>query len=344
MAKMTAFQLVEWGKPPEFVDVEVPRPAPGEVLVKVAGVGLCHTDLHFLDDPPGSWPYAVPFTLGHENAGWVESLGGGVEDLSVGAPVAVVSIHSCGACSYCLRGQDNYCALGTTGRGYGEDGGLASYLVAPRRELIPLQTLDPVRVGPLTDAGATPYHAVKKVLPKLVPGSTAVVIGAGGLGGYAVQYLRRLTAAQVIAVDLLEARREQVLELGASAALASDGSTVEEVRRLTGGAGAAAVLDFVGSDATMAMALACGQPMGSIGIVGAGGGTARVAWDTAPLECEVFIPMGAPIAEVREVIAMAEAGELRMDTELFPFERTAEAYELFRSGELSGRAVVMPNS
>jgi propanol-preferring alcohol dehydrogenase len=182
------------------------------------------------------------------------------------------------------------------------------------------------------------------VLPKLVPGSTAVVIGAGGLGGYAVQHLRRLTAAQVIAVDLLEARREQALELGASAALASDGSTVEEVRRLTGGAGAAVVLDFVGSDATIAMALACGQPTGSIGIVGAGGGTARIAWDTAPLECDVFIPMGAPIAEVREVIAMAEAGQLRMDTELIPFERTAEAYELFRRGELSARAVVMPNS
>jgi alcohol dehydrogenase, propanol-preferring len=341
---MTAFRITEWGKPPEFVEVEVPRPGPGEVLVKVAGVGLCHTDLHFLDDPPGSFSFPVPFTLGHENAGWVEGLGDGVEDLALGAAVAVVAGHSCGRCSYCLRGHDNYCPRGATGRGYGEDGGLASYLVAPRRELIPLLSLDPVRVGPLTDAGATSYHAVRKVLPKLVPGSTVLVIGIGGLGGYAVQHLRRLTAAQVIAVSRSRVRRDWALELGASAALASDDTTVDEVRRLTGGAGAAAVLDFVGVDATMAMALACGQPMGSIGILGAGGGAARIAWGALPLECEVFIAMGAPISEVREVIAMAEAGELRMDIDLFPFERTAEAYERFRSGDSIGRAVVTPNT
>ena len=186
MAKMTAFQLVEWGKPPEFVDVEVPRPAPGEVLVKVAGVGLCHTDLHFLDDPPGSWPYAVPFTLGHENAGWVESLGDGVEDLFIGAPVAVVSIHSCGVCSYCLRGHDNYCPLGATGRGYGEDGGLASYLVAPRRELIPLRVLDPVRVGPLTDA-----------LPRRQEGAaqTGARIDGGGDRSRRIGWVRRAAPA-----------------------------------------------------------------------------------------------------------------------------------------------------
>ena len=215
MSTMTAYQLVEWGKPPEFREVDVPAPAPDEVLVKVAGVGLCHSDFMFLDSPPGLIPWELPFTLGHESAGWVERLGANVHDLAVGQPVAVAGIHSCGRCQYCLRGQDNYCPRGASGRGYGEDGGLAHFLVVPRRELVPLTSLDPRRVGPLTDAGATSYHAVKRALPKLIPGSTAVVIGAGGLGSYAVQYLRRLTGAQVIAVDIVQQRLDLARELGA---------------------------------------------------------------------------------------------------------------------------------
>ncbi len=134
--------------------------------IKVAGVGLCHSDFLFLDTPPGIIPWSLPFTLGHESAGWVEQLGDGVDDLEPGQPVAVAGIHSCGRCEFCLRGHDNYCPRGASGRGYGEDGGLAKYLLVPRRELVPLRTLDPRRVGPLTDAGATSYHAVKRALPE----------------------------------------------------------------------------------------------------------------------------------------------------------------------------------
>ncbi len=114
-------------------------------------------------------PWKLPFTLGHESAGWVEQLGADVHDLELGQPVAVAGIHSCGRCQYCLRGHDNYCPRGASGRGYGEDGGLAHFLVVPRRELVPLTSLDPRRVGPLTDAGATSYHAVKRALSKLIP-------------------------------------------------------------------------------------------------------------------------------------------------------------------------------
>ena len=122
---MTAYQLVAWGEPPEFREVDVPTPARDEVLIKVAGVGLCHSDFLFLDTPPGIIPWALPFTLGHESAGWVEQLGDDVDDLELGQPVAVAGIHSCGRCEFCLRGQDNYCPRGASGRGYGEDGGLA---------------------------------------------------------------------------------------------------------------------------------------------------------------------------------------------------------------------------
>ena len=238
MSTMTAYQLVEWGAPPEFREVDVPTPATDEVLIRVAGVGLCHSDFLFLDTPPGIIPWELPFTLGHESAGWVEQLGADVDDLELGQPVAVAGIHSCGRCQYCLRGQDNYCPRGASGRGYGEDGGLAQFLVVPRRELVPLTTLDPRRVGPLTDAGATSYHAVKRAMPKLIPGSAAVVIGAGGLGSYAVQYLRRLTGAQVIAVDLVQQRLDLARELGAHDVLLSDDETPTRVRELTGGLGA----------------------------------------------------------------------------------------------------------
>jgi propanol-preferring alcohol dehydrogenase len=343
MSTMTAYQLVEWGKPPEFREVDVPTPARDEVLIKVAGVGLCHSDFMFLDSPPGVIPWELPFTLGHESAGWVEALGADVDDLEVGQAVAVAGIHSCGRCQYCLRGHDNYCPRGAKGRGYGEDGGLAHFLVVPRRELVPLTTLDPRRVGPLTDAGATSYHAVKRALPKLIPGSTAVVIGAGGLGSYAVQYLRRLTGAQVIAVDLVQQRLDLARELGAHESLMSDDGTSTRIRELTDGLGATAVFDFVGDDTTMKMALASARTLGIIAIVGAGGGTAKISWGLLPLECDFYIPMAASISDLHEVVALAEAGEVRVEVELFDFDHAPDAYERFRRGDLRSRAVVTPN-
>lgn len=340
---MTAYQLVAWGEPPEFREVDVPVPGRDEVLIKVAGVGLCHSDFLFLDTPPGIMPWELPFTLGHESAGWVEQLGDDVDDLEPGQAVAVAGIHSCGRCEHCLRGHDNYCPRGARGRGYGEDGGLAHYLVVPRRELVPMHTLDPRRAGPLTDAGATSYHAVKRALPKLVPGSVAVVIGAGGLGSYAVQFLRRLTGAHVIAVDIVAQRLELARELGAHDALLSDDTTASQVRELTGGKGATAVFDFVGDDATMAMVLACAANLGTIAIVGAGGGTTRVSWGVLPLECDLFIPMAATIADLHEVIALAESGGLRVEVEQFAFEDAPLAYDRFRRNDLEHRAVVNPN-
>ena len=242
-----------------------------------------------------------------------------------------------------MRGHDNYCPSGSTGRGYGLDGGLAQFVVVPARELIKLTALDPARAAPLTDAGVTSYHAVKKVLPKLAPGQSAVVIGVGGLGGYAVQYLRRFSAARVIAVDVAPHRLAAALDLGAHDAVLSDDTTAAAVRELAPH-GAAAVLDFVGTDDTMRLALACGAAMGSIGIVGAGGGSAPIGWGLVPLECEVFIPQGGTIADLRDVIALAEAGEIRVDVELFPFAETAETYAKFARGELRTRAVVTPNA
>src|SRR3954451_8556914 len=240
MRTMTAYRLTNYLQPPEFADVPVPVPGPGEVLVKVAGVGLCHSDLLFLDSPEGTFPYTLPFTLGHEIAGWVEDAGPGVDDMTEGEGVVMSSHRSCGHCTFCRRGYDNYCTAYPLGLGFGLDGGLAQYVVTQRRSLVKLGTVDPRHAGPLADAGYTSYHAVKKLLPKLPPGSTSLVIGVGGLGGYAVQYLRLLTASRVIAVDTASHRLDLVADAGVETVLAN-GDIAARLRELTEGHGAEAV-------------------------------------------------------------------------------------------------------
>lgn len=346
---MLAYRLVDWEQPPQMVEVDVPKPGAGEVLVKVAGNGLCHSDIGMKHIPKmhGEMQrWHMPFTLGHEVGGWIEELGEGVQGLSVGDPVALISPNSCGTCSYCLRGQDNACLQSGFGRGYGRDGGLARYvLVGSARQVIQLQRLDPVTAGPLTDAGTTSYHAVKRALPKLIPGSTAVVIGAGGLGSFAVQFLRVLSPARVIAVDSNPARLDFARELGAHETLSGvSASTFQDLQALTNGQGAEAVLDFVGIDDTIAAGLAATRKAGAFALVGAGGGTLNQPWwFFLPKEADIFTFQGGTIADTQEVIALAEAGLIRNEVDLFPLSHVEEAYEKLDRGELRGRAVVMPH-
>jgi propanol-preferring alcohol dehydrogenase len=337
---MTAFRMIEWERPPDYMEVPVPEPGAGEVLVKIAGVGLCHTDLHFLHARAGQFPYDPPFTLGHENAGWIAGAGPGGGDLADGTPVLVSLGPHCGRCVRCLRGEDNLCLNRSSGRGWGQDGGLAEYLVVPRREVIPLVTLDPRTVGPLADAGLTPYHAVRSVHPKLAPPSTAVVIGAGGLGGYAVQYLRMFSAARIVAVDTVPHRLERARALGADELVPGGPDATAALRDLTHGRGAEVVFDFVGIDTTMQTALSSTSPGGALVIVGAGGGHVAIGWDSLPSLCEVVIELGGTTAELHEVVALAEAGRLQMDAQLFPFAEAATAYARVEAADLEGRAIV----
>jgi len=347
--KMMAYRMVEWLKPPQIVEADIPDPGPGDVLVKVAGNGLCHSDIGMQQIPREIGEmigWNMPFTLGHEVGGWVEALGEGVEGFAKGDPVALVSPHSCGKCSFCLRGHDNACEQGLCGRGYGRDGGLAEYVLAKAaRETIKLNRLDPVTAGPLTDAGATSYHAVKRVLPKLVPGSAAVVIGAGGLGSFAIQYARLMSPAKVIAIDVNPARLDFARELGAHESLTGvDSSTAPDILKLTNGRGAEAVLDFVGIDATIEAGLAAVRRAGAFALVGAGGGTFKLPWyGSLPKEAEIFTFQGPTIVDTHEVMALAEAGLIRNEIEVFPFNRVREAYEKLEHGKLRGRAVVTPN-
>jgi propanol-preferring alcohol dehydrogenase len=339
---MQAYRLLDWQRP-DFDEVPVPDPGPGQVRVRVGGVGLCHSDVIFLDSPAGILPYDLPFTLGHEIAGWIDAVGEGVDRVAVDDAVAVACMAPCGECRWCVRGQDNYCVDTWHGRGFGTDGGLAAYVVVGAGQVVALGDLDPKIVAPLTDAGATSYHAVKKVLPKIYDDSTVVVIGVGGLGAYGVQWLRMLTSARIIAVESRPERLVAAKDLGAHEVLEAGEGLSKRLAEAIGSGGADAVLDFVGSDATIRASFRNAAKAGAIALVGQGFGSAEIRYGALPHDCDLFNPQGATIAELGEVIALAKSGDVVVEVEQFAFADTVAAYERLKAGTLNGRAVVLPN-
>jgi propanol-preferring alcohol dehydrogenase len=329
--------------------VPVPDPGPGQVLVKVGGAGACHSDLHLLEVPAGEVPGQLPFTLGHENAGWVETMGPGATGFAPGEPVIVYGPWGCGLCMNCRQGMENYCQApgGPSPGGLGgDDGGMAEYLLVPAtRYLIPLGSLDPREAAPLTDAGLTSYHAVKRSLHLLGPGSTAVVIGTGGLGQMAIQVLRALcTATTIVAVDTSADKLATAKKLGADEGLLSGDDAVKRITDITGGAGAELVLDFVAGDATLAMAAQVARVLGHLTIVGVGTASLPVNFFSPPHECSVASPFWGSIPELIEVIDLAQTGKIQMLVEHFALERAEEAYQLLHDGKIQGRAVITPHN
>ena len=344
---MQAYQLVEWQQPPVLRDVPVPDVGPGQVLVQVAAAGACHSDLHVMEFPAGAMPWQPPFTLGHENAGWVAATGPGVPDLREGDAVAVYGPWGCGRCKPCRLSAGNLCEhgeeIGALGGGLGRDGGMAEYLLVPdARLLVPLGDLNPVDAAPLTDAGLTPYHAIKQALPVLAPDATAVVIGVGGLGHLAVQILRVLTAARVVALDVRKDKLAQARDLGADETLTSDPDAVAAVRELTRGVGADAVFDFVGTDATMGIAIGMARAGGHVAIVGLAGGRLPVGFGATPFETKIVIPYWGTQAELIEVLALRASDRISPQIERFSLHDVDDAYRRMREGTLEGRAVVTP--
>jgi propanol-preferring alcohol dehydrogenase len=338
--------MTQWQAAPEFCDVDIREPGPGEVLVKVGGAGVCHSDLHVMDMPAGALIFALPFTLGHENAGWIERVGPGVDGWAPGEPVIVYSVWGCGRCAACRVGAENYCEKAPlfSGGGLGHDGGMASHMLVPApRFLCPLGDLDPRQAAPLTDAGLTTYHAVKRSMSLLVPGSTALVIGAGGLGQMAIQVLKAVSPARVIAVDLSSEKLAAAQALGADATVAADDRAVEHVRDLTHGAGAELVLDIVGSDATLRLAVSVARRLGHLTLVGIAGGALQFSYLGVPTELSVASVFYGSIPELAEVTSLAQAGKIRPQVELFPLDQAALVYHRLRGGTIHGRAVITPN-
>ncbi|WP_329185899.1 NAD(P)-dependent alcohol dehydrogenase [Streptomyces sp. NBC_01428] len=345
---MKALQYRTIGAAPEVVTVPDPEPGPGQVLLKVTAAGVCHSDIAVMSWPAENFPYALPLTLGHEGAGTVAALGDGVSGVAVGDEVAVYGPWGCGICAKCAEGKENYCLradeLGIRPPGLGAPGAMAEYLlVDDPRHLVPTDGLDPVAAVPLTDAGLTPYHAIKRSLPKLTPGSTAVVIGTGGLGHVAIQLLRAMTAARVIALDVSEDKLALARTVGAHEAVLSDAGAAAKVRELTGGLGAQAVFDFVGAEPTVRTAGAVAAVEGDISIVGIGGGALPVGFGSLPFEVSVTAPYWGSRGELIEVLDLARAGAVSVHTETYSLDEAPLAYERLHAGKINGRAVILPN-
>jgi propanol-preferring alcohol dehydrogenase len=284
--------------------------------------------------------------LGHEAAGWVHRVGGKVRGLEPGTPVAVYGLLGCGQCRPCAAGAENLCVHGMEGPpgiGFGVDGAMAEYLlIADPRRLVPIGDLDPADVAPLTDAGLTPYRVIKKVQPKLTPGSHAVVIGAGGLGHLAIQILAAMTPATVIAVDTREPALALARQVGAAATINAQSDAAEQVRDATGGAGADVVLDFVGSAPTIALGAAVAKAGMDLVVIGAAAGNFTWNFYALPYEVNLTTSFWGTLPELHEVIALARQGRVKAHVQRFGLDQALHAYELMEQGQLSGRAVIVP--
>lgn len=344
---MRAFQLIQPGVA-ELRDVDVPQPGPGEVLVKVAGAGVCHSDLHILHAP--AWQ-PLPMTLGHEVSGHVAEPGPGVAGWDVGTPVLGYLCWGCGQCRTCAAGYENYCerygrAI-TPGPGLGFQGCMAEYVMFPARFLVPLgDRLDPIDAAPLTDAALTPWHAVNLARENLDASSTAVVIGVGGLGHMGVQILAATTGARIIAVDLDPGRLEHARQLGAEEALPSNDEAAGTILELTQGRGAEAVFDFVGAAPTVKLAADVIAPFGRIVLVGLAGGVLDFPADSPPpglpWGASVVKPYGGTRADLHDLLRLAQRGHLKVTVERHPLEDARKVLDMLEAGRIPGRAVLVP--
>ena len=344
---MKALRLTRWGKPAELRETSVPEAGPGQVLIKIAGAGACHSDLHLMDWPEGQLPWRLPFTLGHENAGWVEHVGAGVTSVRAGDAVLVYGAWGCGACRPCRLGRENYCQraaeLVAFGGGLGLDGGIAEYMLVPSaRFLVPLGELDPIHAAPLADAALTPYHALAKSRAHLYPGATAVVIGVGGLGQMGIQLLKASTGARVIALDTDERKLEIARKLGADVVARADDGAVEAIRKATDRAGADLVLDMVGADATLQLGVGALRAEGRLVIIGLAAGALPVSFFALPYGAEIATSYWGTVTELMELVSLAHAKKLQLDVQTFSLDHALDAYARLRRGEIRGRAVIVP--
>jgi len=340
---MKAALLREYHQPLELV--ERPEPEPREsrdVVVRVGGAGVCATDLHAIDglmEPAG---LTTPVVLGHENAGWVHAVGEGVTTASVGDAVLLYPAYSCGLCVPCRRGLDVHCERHQF-TGLTRDGGFADYVLVDERSLLKLpEDVAPAEVAPHADAGITAYHAVKKLLPRLVPGTTAVIIGVGGVGHIALQLVRELGASRVVGVDTDERRRRLARELGADDVLGEQEDVAGAVRELTNGAGADVVLDFVGTDETHASGLAMLARRGLYSIVGYGGTVSHPSVGLVVGETVIAGNLVGSWIDLWELLQLHGRGVVTLRTETHSLDDVNDVLARLRDGEVTGRAVLVP--
>jgi NAD+-dependent secondary alcohol dehydrogenase Adh1 len=341
---MKAARLHAYHEPLALDEIDEPSAVgPLDVVVRIGAAGLCRTDLHIQE---GQWAeksgVTLPYTLGHENAGWIHEVGSGVTNMEVGDTVIVHPYITCGLCMPCRRGNDMHCISGRF-PGISEDGGFADFLLTSARSVIKLDpSLEPKDIAALADAGLTAIHAVKKALPVLSPGTRAVVIGAGGLGHIAIQCLGVMTPAEIIVVDPSEPALELAGEIGADHTVRVDGSHVDTVRELTDGLGAEVILDFVGEKGAVEDGIAMIQDGGFYYVIGYGQNLVVPTIDIISREISFIGNLVGTYTDLEELMTLTAQGKVRLRTSSYPLDAINDAMADLDEGRLQGRGILVP--
>jgi len=332
---MKAVRVHSYGKRPSVDEVPEPRvTGPLDVLVQVGAAGLCRTDLHIVE---GQWAeksgVQLPYTIGHENAGWVREVGSAVTNVAAGDAVILHPLVTCGLCRPCRSGDDVHCE-NSRFPGIDSDGGMAEYLLTSARSVVKLADgLEPAAVAALADAGLTAYHAVRKAVPLLYPGTTCVVIGAGGLGHIGVQCLLAMTAARVVVVDPNPAARELARSLGAHEVT----DRTDDLRD-----SAHVVLDFVGEQGAEKEGLAMTRRAGSYFVIGYGGSVDVPTIDLISTERNIIGNLVGSYNDLDELMTLAAQGRVTLHTRTYPLTAVNEAIDDLEAGRLQGRGILVP--
>jgi NAD+-dependent secondary alcohol dehydrogenase Adh1 len=341
---MRAVRVHRYHEDPSIDDIGEPKlSGPLDVIVKIGGAGVCRTDLHILE---GQWDAIqhpqLPYVIGHENAGWVHEVGDGVTNVAVGDTVILHPQPSCGLCLACRRGDDMHCENAFFPGLSDHDGGMAEYLRTSARACVKLDPqTNPADVAALADAGITAYHAVRKAVPLLPPGTTAVVQGAGGLGHIGIQCLKALTATRVIVVDKNPDALRLASEIGADDTVVADGDHVAAVGELTGG-GATVVLDFVAEQGAENEGWQMTGAGGSLFVIGYGGELRIPTLDFVAGEKNVIGNIVGTYADLAELMVLAQAGKVTLHTQQYPLDQAVDALHDLDAGKVRGRAILVP--
>jgi NAD+-dependent secondary alcohol dehydrogenase Adh1 len=342
---MKAVRVHDYHKPPVVEDAPEPTlQGPLDVIVKIGGAGVCRTDLHILE---GQWAEAIspelPYTIGHENAGWVHAIGEGVSNVAVGDAVILHPQPSCGLCLACRSGRDMQCENAFFPGLSNNDGGMAEYLRTTARACVKLNPdTNPADVAALADAGITAYHAVRKAIPLLYPGTSAVVQGAGGLGHIGIQCLAALTATKIIVVDRNPDALALAKQIGADETVLADGSHVGAVKELTGGKGATVVFDFVAEQGAELDAWQMTGPAGCQFIIGYGGEFRAPTLDFVGGEKNVIGNIVGTYNDLAELMVLAQNGKVTLHTRQYPLDSALDALDDLDHGRVRGRAILVP--
>jgi NAD+-dependent secondary alcohol dehydrogenase Adh1 len=342
---MKAARLHEYHESLRLDEVDEPKATgPLDVVVRIGAAGLCRTDLHIQE---GQWAektgIRLPYTLGHENAGWVHEVGSGVTNVEVGDTVIVHPFISCGLCRPCRRGDDMHCVNGSF-PGLDRDGGFAELLLTSARSVVKLApSLEPDEIAAHADAGLTAIHAVKKAVPVLGAGTKVVVIGAGGLGHIGIQCLRAYTPAEIIVVDPNEKALALAGELGADHTVKVEASKhIEAVQELTGGMGAEAIIDFVGEKGAVEDGVAMLQDGGFYYVIGYGQNIDIPTIDVISREISFIGCLVGTYIDLQDLMTLTAQGKVTLHTSTYPLDAINDAMADLDNGRLQGRGILIP--